>query len=72
MFSIKNYFLEHQYSIGISNVLTGLIFIATGIILAQFTYLIYNVFMIIGIIGMIIGVMICSTVKEQPKIHSPE
>lgn len=65
MLNIKNYFIENKYSLGMSNVLAGLIYLFTGIILAQFTYWIYNVFMIIGIIGIIIGIYLCSTAKQE-------
>ena len=60
---LKEYLIKNQYSLGKSNVLTGLIFLFIGIILAQVTYWIYNVFMIIGIIGLIIGIALCSTTK---------
>lgn len=62
---LKEYFLKHQYSLGMSNILTGLAFFFTGIILAQFTYFVYNVFMVIGIFGLVIGIALCSMSKEK-------
>lgn len=63
-FSIKEYLIKHQYSIGTANIGAGLIFLSVGIFLAQFTYWIFNVFMWIGIIGFILGIIICSTAKN--------
>ena len=65
MMNLKQYFIENHYSLGMANVITGISFLFTGIILAQSTYFIYNIYMIIGIIGLIAGIILCSTAKQN-------
>ena len=67
---LKQYFIENHYSLGMSNVITGIAFFITGIILAQSTYFIYKIFMIIGIIGLVAGIILCSTAKQKILIKS--
>ena len=66
----KQYFIENHYSLGMANVITGILFLFLGIILAQSTYFIYNIFMIIGIIGLVAGIILCSTAKQKILIKS--
>lgn len=67
MASINEYLADKGYSLGMANVITGLLFIYIGIILAQFTYIAHNIFMFTGIIGLIIGIIFCSCFNNGEK-----